>query len=255
MTADVQAMYGLWLREITQFLRSRSRIVGWLVTPMMFLGFLAFGFRGAALPGLPENVDYLQYLVPGIAGFTILFSASFTGLGILSDREVGFLKEILVAPVSRRAIVLGWIAGGATTAVIQSILIILLSTLLGFRLEHLWSLPAAALLLLLLAITFIGFGLALASQFRNSQGFGLLINFTIFPLFFLSGALYPIENLPWPLQSLALLNPLTYGIDSLRGVLIGTMSYPLIVDVSALVIAALAMVVLAGTFFERIEVV
>lgn len=255
MIADMQAMYGLWQREITQFLRSKSRIIGWLLTPLMFLIFLAFGFRGAALPGLPEDVDYLQYLVPGIAGFTILFSASFTGLGILSDREVGFLKEILVAPISRRAIVLGWIAGGATTAVIQSTLIILLSIPLGFRLASLWSLPVAVLILLLLAMTFIGFGLALASQFRNSQGFGLLINFTIFPLFFLSGALYPIENLPGPLQYIALLNPLTYGIDALRGVLIGTMSYSLLLDVSALVTAAIAMVVIAGTLFERLEVV
>lgn len=255
MTADVQAMYGLWLREITQFLRSKSRIVGWLITPLMFLGFLAVGFRGAALPGVPENIEYVQYLVPGIAGFTILFSASFTGLGILSDREVGFLKEILVAPVSRRAIVLGWIAGGAPTAVIQSTLLILLSIPLGFRLASAWALPVAVLILLLLAMTFIGFGLALASQFRNSQGFGLLINFTIFPLFFLSGALYPIENLPEPVQYLALLNPLTYGIDALRGVLIGTMAYSLLLDVSALLVAATAMVVVAGTLFERLEVV
>lgn len=253
--ADVQAIYGLWLREITQFLRSWSRIVGWLITPLLILGFLAVGFRGAALPGLPADIDYLQYLVPGMAGFTILFSASFTGLGILSDREAGFLKEILVAPVSRRAIVLGWIAGGATTAVIQSTLIILLSIPLGFRLERVWALPVAALLLLLLAMTFIGFGLALASQFRDSQGFGIIINFTIFSLFFLSGALYPIENLPGPVQYLAFLNPLTYGIDALRGVLIGTMSYSLLFDVSVLVAAAIAMVVIAGTLFERLEVV
>lgn len=190
-----------------------------------------------------------------MAGFTILFSASFSGLGILSDREVGFLKEILVAPVSRRAIVLGWTAGGATTAVIQSTLIIILSIPLGFRLERIWLFPVAVFVLLLLAITFIGFGLALASQFRDSQGFGLLINFTIFPLFFLSGALYPIENLPGPLQYLALLNPLTYGIDALRGVLIGTMAYSLLLDVGALVIAAIAMVVIAGILFERLEVV
>ncbi|WP_227355930.1 calcium homeostasis modulator protein [Haladaptatus salinisoli] len=116
--ADKQAMYGLWTRELTRYLRSWSQIVGWLATPLLILGFFAFSFLGVALPGLPADVEYVQYLVPVMAGFTILFSASFTGLGILSDRDVGFLKEILVAPVNRRAIVLGWTAGRATTAII-----------------------------------------------------------------------------------------------------------------------------------------
>lgn len=252
---DIQAMYGLWSRELTRFLRSWSQIVGWLATPLLILGILPFGFRGVALPGLPADVEYVQYLVPGMAGFTILFSASFSGLGILSDRDVGFLKEILVAPVSRRAIVLGWTAGGATTAVIQSTLIILLSIPLGFRLANGWVILAAVPILLLLALTFIGFGLALASQFRDSQGFGILITFTLFPLLFLSGAIYPIETLPESLRYLALLNPLTYGIDAFREVLIGTTAYLLLLDVSALVIAATAMVVIAGALFERLEVV
>lgn len=252
---DIQAMYGLWSRELTRFLRSWSQIVGWLATPLLILGFLAFSFRGVALPGLPADIEYVQYLVPGMAGFTILFSASFSGLGILSDRDVGFLKEILVAPVSRRAIVLGWTAGGATTAVIQSTLIILLSIPLGFRLANGWVILAAVPILLLLALTFIGFGLALASQFRDSQGFGILITFTLFPLLFLSGAIYPIETLPESLRYLALLNPLTYGIDAFREVLIGTTAYLLLLDVSALVIAATAMVVIAGALFERLEVV
>lgn len=252
---DIQAMYGLWSRELTRFLRSWSQIVGWLATPLLILGILPFGFRGVALPGLPADVEYVQYLVPGMAGFTILFSASFSGLGILSDRDVGFLKEILVAPVSRRAIVLGWTAGGATTAVIQSTLIILLSIPLGFRLANGWVILAAVPILLLLALTFIGFGLALASQFRDSQGFGILITFTLFPLLFLSGAIYPIETLPESLRYLALLNPLTYGIDALREVLTGTTAYLLLLDVSALVIAATAMVVIAGALFERLEVV
>lgn len=252
---DIQAMYGLWSRELTRFLRSWSQIVGWLATPLLILGILPFGFRGVALPGLPADVEYVQYLVPGMAGFTILFSASFSGLGILSDRDVGFLKEILVAPVSRRAIVLGWTVGGATTAVIQSTLIILLSIPLGFRLANGWVILAAVPILLLLALTFIGFGLALASQFRDSQGFGILITFTLFPLLFLSGAIYPIETLPESLRYLALLNPLTYGIDAFREVLIGTTAYLLLLDVSALVIAATAMVVIAGALFERLEVV
>jgi ABC-2 type transport system permease protein len=168
---DGLGIYGLWLRDVKRFLRTPSRIAGSLATPLLFLVFLGFGLDGAAIPGLPEGVDYIQYLVPGIVGFSMLFGASFAGLAILSDQDVGFLKEILVAPVSRTSIVLGRIAGGSTTAIIQASLILLLSIPLGFELASVYSLPLAALFLVLIAITFVGFGIALASQFSDSEGF------------------------------------------------------------------------------------
>jgi ABC-2 type transport system permease protein len=252
---DPQAIYALWLRDVTRFLRTPSRIVGALLTPLMFLVFLGTGFRQAAIPGLPDGVDYLQFLVPGIAGFAVLFGASFAGLAILADRDVGFLKEILVAPVSRTSIVLGWIAGGSTTALVQSSLILVLSVPLGFRPVSLLSLPVALVVLALLATTFVGFGIALASQFSDSQGFGILIQFVILPLFFLSGALFPLAALPVPLQYLALANPLTYGVDALRAVLVGASTYPLAVDLLALVASAAGMVALGAALFERVEAV
>jgi len=250
-----QGIYALWLRDVKRFVRSPARVVGSLTTPLLFLVFLGTGFSRASIPGLPTGVGYLQYLVPGIVGFAMLFGASFAGLSILSDREVGFLKEILVTPVSRTSIVLGRIAGGSTTAVVQSTLILLLSIPLGFRPTSLLALPLAAVFLLLIATTFVGFGIALSSQFNDSQGFGLLVQFIIFPLFFLSGALYPLDGLPEPVQYLSLANPLTYGIDGLRAVLVGSSAHPLLLDLGALVVSAAAMVALGAFLFERVEAV
>ncbi|GAB7011086.1 ABC transporter permease [Halorubrum trueperi] len=252
---DPLSIYALWLRDVKRFLRTPSRIVGSVAMPLLFLVFLAFGFSGVAIPGLPEGVDYLQFLVPGMVGFTMLFGASFAGLSILSDQDVGFLKEILVAPVSRTSIVLGRIAGGSTTALVQAILILLLSIPLGFRVVSLLSLPLALVFLLLIAVTFVGLGVALASQFSDSEGFGLVVQFVIFPLFFLSGAIYPISSFPTPVQFLALVNPLTYGVDGLRAVLVGASEYPLALDFGALLVSS-AVTVGVGTYlFERVEAV
>jgi ABC-2 type transport system permease protein len=253
LPVDLQGVYALWVRDVTRFVRAPSQVVGALLTPLLFLVFLGTGFSGAAVPGIPEGVDYLQYIVPGVVGFTLLFGASFAGLAILADRDVGFLKEILVAPVSRTSIVLGRVAGGSTTALVQSLLILLLSIPLGFRVRRPLLAPLALVVLLLLAVTFVGFGIALASQFRDSQGFGILVQFAILPLFFLSGALYPLDQLPTVVQYLGLLNPLTYGVDALRGVLVGNAAYPLVVDFGALALGAVVMVVVGAALFERVE--
>lgn len=252
---DPLGIYGLWLRDVKRFLRTPSQIIGSLAFPLMFLVFLGFGLSGAAIPGLPEGVNYIQYLVSGIIGFTMLFGASFAGLAILSDQDVGFLKEILVAPVSRTSIVLGRIAGGSTTAIVQAVLILLISIPLGFEFVGWLSLPLTAVFLVLIAITFVGFGIALASQFSDSEGFSLIVQFLIFPLLFLSGALFPIEGFPEPVQYLALANPLTYGVDGLRAALVGASTYPLVVDFGALVVSSVVMVSLGAYLFERVEAV
>ncbi|WP_435118064.1 ABC transporter permease [Halolamina sp. C58] len=249
------AIYALWLRDVKRFARTPSRIIGSIAMPLLFLVFLGFGFSGAAIPGLPEGVDYLQYLVPGMVGFTMLFGASFAGMSILADQEVGFLKEILVAPVSRTSIVLGRIAGGSTTALAQAALILLLSIPLGFEIRSLLSLPLAVVVLLLIATTFVGFGVALASQFSDSEGFGLVVQFVIFPIFFLSGAIYPVGSLPAPVSTLALANPLTYGVDGLRAVLVGSSRFPLALDLGALVVSSILTVAIGTYLFERVEAV
>ena len=245
------AIYVLWLREMTRFLRAKSRVIGTLGMPLFFMVFLGFGFSRAQVPNLPPGVSYIQYLVPGIIGMTLLFSSTFSGISVLWDREFGFLKEIMVAPVSRVSIVLGRIAGGATTSLIQGVAILLLSLLLGFSIPGVLALLGALLFMLLISATFISLGLVFASNMRDIHGFNLITNFVVFPLFLLSGALFPIGNLPPAARSFAYINPLTYGVDGLRGTLLGVSAFPVPLDLAVLILSSLVMVALAAFFFER----
>lgn len=247
------AMYVLWLREMKRFVRAKSRIVGALAFPLFFLAFIGLGFRRMAIPGIGEGVDYINYLVPGILGMSLLFSSTFGGLSVLWDREFGFLKEIMVAPVSRVSIVLGRIMGGVTTALIQSLIILCISFLLGFRISSLLSLLVALVFMILISVTFLGMGLIFASKMKDMQGFSMVMNFVIFPLFFLSGALYPLENFPVWLRYLSHIDPLTYGIDGLRSVLIGVSSYSVAFNFMMMIAFSLVMILLGTYFFEKSE--
>jgi ABC-2 type transport system permease protein len=247
------AIYVLWLREMKRFVRAKSRVIGMLAMPLFFLAFLGLGFTGMAIPGMPSNVDYIHFLVPGIIGMAMLFSSTFAGISVLWDREFGFLKEIMVAPVDRISIVLGRIAGGSTTAVIQGILVLGISVLMGFKIIGILSFFLSIIFMLLIAITFIGLGLILASIMRDIQGFGLIMNIIIFPLFFLSGALFPLENLPPRVRYISYLDPLTYGVDGLRSVLIGVSSFSVAFNSIILTGCALVMVLLGAYFFEKSE--
>jgi ABC-2 type transport system permease protein len=248
-------IYILWLREMKIFMRAKSRIIGSLLTPVLFLGFLGSGFAGAILPGLPSGVSYLQFLVPGMIGMTMIFSSMFAGMSVLWDRQFGFLKEIMVTPVSRVTIVLGRIAGGATTSVIQGVAILILSLLLGFQIVWGAGILLALIFMVLVAVSFIGLGLAIASRLKDMQGFGLIMNFIMFPLLFVSGAIYPLDNLPMIIRWIGYINPLTFGVDGMRGSLIGASSLPLIVDLGILVVFCAAMVFLGAYLFEKSEAV
>jgi ABC-2 type transport system permease protein len=247
------AVYVLWLREMKRYFRAKSRIIGSLLQPLFFLAFLGLGFNRMAVPGVEAGVNYINFLVPGILGMTLLFSSSMQGLSVLWDREFGFLKEIMVAPVSRVSIILGRIAGGTTTTLIQGLLVLLLSLALGFKIAHATSLLLVLAFMILIAFTFIGLGLIFASKMKDMQGFGIIINFIIFPLFFLSGALYPLKNLPWVIRALSYADPLTYGIDGMRGVLIGVNALPVVVDLLIMAGFALIMLFLGAWFFEKSE--
>ena len=247
------AIVVLWSREMKRFMRAKSRIIGALAMPLFFLAFLGMGFRRVALPGVAEGVGYINFLVPGILGMSLLFSSTFGGLSVLWDREFGFLKEIMVAPVSRVSIVLGRIAGGVTTALIQGLMILGVSFILGFRVQSWFLLPVALLFMILISVTFLGLGLIFASKMRDMQGFSIVMNFVIFPLFFLSGALYPLENFPGWLRVLCHLDPLTYGVDGLRGVMIGMSVYPVWLDLLLMGLIALMMIGLGAYFFDKSE--
>ena len=247
------AIYVLWMREMKRWWRAKSRIVGSLAMPLFFLAFLGLGFRRMTIPGLSEDVGYIRFLVPGIIGMNILFSSTFGGLSVLWDREFGFLKEIMVAPVSRVSIVLGRIAGGATTALIQAVLILAISYIMGFKIINISSIFLAIVFMILIAVTFLGLGLVFASKMRDIQGFSIVMNFVIFPLFFLSGALYPLENFPVWLRYISKLDPLTYGVDGLRAALIGVSSFSIFYNFIFMVIFSLVMIFLGAYFFEKSE--
>lgn len=247
------AVYVLWLREMKRLSRAKSRVAGALAMPLLFLAFLGLGFNRLAIPGLARDVNYFRFLVPGIIGMSILFSSTFAGLSVLWDREFGFLKEIMVAPVSRVSVVLGRIAGGATTALVQVILILGISFLFGFRILTLASLFFALVFMILIAVTFIGLGLIFASKMKDIQGFPIIMNFVIFPLFFLSGALYPLENFPVWLRYISHIDPLTYGVDGLRAALIGISSYSIVTNFIVLTAFSLATILLGTYFFEKSE--
>ena len=252
---DPTAIQVLWLREMKRFLRAKSRIFGALAMPLFFLAFLGMGFRRMPVPGVEGGVDYIRFLVPGILGMSLLFSSTFGGLSVMWDKEFGFLKEIMVAPVSRISIVLGRMAGGVTTALIQGALILLISLIMGFRVNSVIALLWALLFMVLISATFLGLGLVFASKMKDMQGFSIVMNFVIFPIFFLSGALYPLENLPVWLRYLGYANPLTYGVDGLRSVLIGVASRPMLLDLVLMVFFALLMIGLGAYFFEKSEAV
>ena len=256
MKQDLNAIYSIWLREMLRFFRLKSRLIGSLASPFFFLAFLGMGFGSAAsaLPGIPQGVGYVSFLTPGIIGMTLLFSSTFAGLSVLWDRQFGFLKEIMVAPVSRIAIVLGRTVGGVTTAIIQALIILISGTFLGMAIPSIQGVIMSIVFMLLIAATFIGLGLAFASKMEDMSGFSLIMNFLIFPLFFLSGALFPLDRFPSVIKTLAYLNPLTYGVDGLRHSLIGVGTFPMAMDLVVLVVVCAAMLGLGAYLFDTSEV-
>jgi len=247
----MSAVYILWLRQIKRYFRSRSRMIGSLAQPLLFLLGLGFGF--GPIYQRAGGGNYLQFLTPGIVAMSVMTTAVFSGIEIIWDRQFGFLKETLVAPVSRLQIMIGRTLGGATVALIQGLIVLLISLFFGFQ-PKIFSLPLAFLFMFLIALFFTGLGTAIASVLEDFQGFQLIMQFLIMPLFFLSGALFPLQGLPKVFTVVASLNPLSFGVDGLRSSLINGSHFGLGVDF--LILAILTMVVLAvGSFlFSKIEI-
>ena len=243
-------IYVLWLRQVKKYFRSRSRIVGALGQPTLFLIALGFGFGPVFAKAGGGN--YLEFLVPGIIALSILFTATFSGIEVIWDRQFGFLKETLVAPVNRTKIMLGRTLGGATVAVVQGLIVMLISLLLGFEF-NLLMLPVAVVFMFLLGLLFTALGTAIASLMEDMQGFQLIINFVIMPLFFLSNALFPVENLPGPLVAITSLNPLSYGVDGMRGALIGVSQFGLLMDFGVLAVLVIIVMLIGGKLFSNIQ--
>lgn len=248
----MDVIYVLWLREVKRYLRSRSQIVVSLAQPVMYLVALGFGFGSVFARAGAGN--YLQFMAPGIVAMSVLFSAIFSGIAMLWDRQFGFLKETLVAPVPRLAVMLGRTLGGATTAMIQGALILIVCMVTGFRVQHWEFMLVTICFVALIAIAFAALGTAIGSMSSNMQVFQMLMNFLIMPLFFLSGALYPLTGLPRLLAVMTQLNPLTYGVDGLRGSMVGVWHFNCALDMLVLGITAGVFLVLGAWKFSRIEI-
>jgi ABC-2 type transport system permease protein len=248
----VTVVYHLWLREVRRYLRSRPQIIGSIGQPLLYLLVLGFGLG----PVFAESGQgsYLQFIAPGVVGMSILFTSIFSGIGLLWDRQFGFLKETLVAPVPRLQIMLGRTLGGATIASIQGTLVLIVCIVAGFRPTGLTALPLAFLFMLLVGLVFAGLGTAIGSTLRDMQGFQLIMNFLVLPIFFLSGALFPLSGLPAALTVATRADPLSYGVDGLRGALIGLTEFGMVTDLAVLAIVASGFTVLGAWAFSRIQV-
>jgi len=255
----ISDIYTIWLREMIRYTRAKSRIITSLAMPFVWLALLgtALGSMVEDSTALPPGVSYIEYIAPGIIGMTILFTSVFSGVSIIFDRDFGFLKEILVAPVSRLSIVLGKALGGTTTAMIQGTIMFGIALAMGVDLssDYGWigGFLLAVVIMFLIGLTFVSLGIAIATKVESMEGFQMMMSFLIMPMFFLSGALYPIDVLPKWLRFVTYIDPLTYGVDGLRYAIQGSdvAQFPILVDLGVLAGFCAAMLFLGSFLFKR----
>jgi len=248
----MSTIYILWLRQIKRYFRSRARIIGSLGQPLLFLVALGFGF--GPIYQKAGGGNYISFLAPGIMAMSIIFTAVFSGIEVIWDRQFGFLKETLVAPVSRLNIMIGRTLGGATVSFMQGVLVFLLSFVIGFRINNALLLPMAFVFMFLIALLFTALGTAIASVLEDMQGFQLIMNFLLMPLFFLSGALFPFTGLPKVFSIIIRFNPLSYGVDGLRGSLTNGFHFGLHIDFLVLSIITAFFLIIGSYFFSKIQI-
>jgi ABC-2 type transport system permease protein len=248
----MSAIYILWLRELKRYTRSRAQIIASLGQPMLYLLVLGFGlgpvFQRAG------NGSYFQFVAPGVVGMSVLFSSIFSGLGILWDRQFGFLKETMVAPVPRIQIMIGRTLGGSTVAILQGLLVSVVCLIAGFRPVHYYTVPLALGFMVLIALLFAALGMAIGSGLQDMQGFQLIMNFMVLPIYFLSGALFPLVGLPKVLAIVTALDPLSYGIDGMRAFLLGHTVFGALTDLLVLAIVGSILMVFGAWRFTKIEI-
>jgi ABC-2 type transport system permease protein len=266
----LKVIYTIWLREVKVFLREPSRMVGMIGQPLLYLLIVGQGIAsGLSLNRAGGAVGYLQFMYPGILGMSVLFTCIFSAISIIWDREFGFLKEVLVAPVPRWAVALGKILGGATVAMVQVVILLALAPLAGITLTVVVALEVLWISFLM-SVAVTGLGVFIAARMRSMQGFQVLMNFLVMPLYFLSGAMFPIASAPGWMKVLMTVDPLSYGVDALRTVVfsgteahaesladvarsVGLVRWPLAVDVWLLAAVAVLLAAAAALRFSRVE--
>jgi len=251
---EFNAIYVIVARELKKFVRERSRLFSTIARPLLWLFIVGAGISSLVRPD--TGVPYIQFIFPGILGMTILFSSMFSSISIIWDKEFGFMKEILVAPVSRLSIVIGKALSGTVVSSIQAAIILALFPFVGFRLD-VFQIVGVLLVCIFLSFSISAFGIVLATFYESYESFSVIMNFIIMPMFFLSGAMYPVKLLPEILQIVSKVNPLTYGIDAVKHILFpfekGRMSpdFPFIIDISVIIATSIVFVLIAGRAFER----
>lgn len=249
--AELEGIYTIWLRETKRYIRYKSRIVTSVVTPLLWLIIFGTGLGAAVrFGGMPGG--YQQFIFPGIIGQTILFTSVFSGVSVIIDRQYGFLKEILVAPIMRSSVVMGKALGISTASLIQGVILLLLSFIVGIQM----TIPCFLLSTVIIVLTSLGLaglGLMIASFTDSMEGFNLILSFIVLPMFLLSGALFPITGLPEWLQFAVYLNPLTYGVDALRFTILKSSVLPLYINFIVLIGFSAATVLTSAYLFSKRE--
>jgi len=220
--------------------------------PFLFLAFL--GLPLSFIPGFkPGGMNYLDFLAPGIVGMTLLFSSTISGVSVIWDKEFGFLKEVLVAPVNRFSIILGRSLGGMTIALVQALIIVAIAMAMGVKISGISGFFLSIVFMILTCATFTGLGLIIATKLADTQGFMSIMNLVIMPIFFLSGAFFPLQDMPAGIKYITYINPLTYGVDGLRGALVGGAAFPLWLDFAVLLVLSITLAGLGAYFFSKME--
>ncbi len=248
-----KAIYVIVLREFKRFFRQRGRLLVTIARPLLWLFIVGAGF--GSLIDADEPGNYLRFILPGIVGMTILFSSVFSTISVVWDREFGFLREMLVAPVSRVTIVMGKLFAGSALSLFQGTMLLIVAPFLGIEMT-VAKFISMVLLMGLVSIAITAFGLVIASFLTSLEGFNVIMNFIVLPMFFLSGALYPINTLPAFLVKLSYINPLCYGVDSFKHILLAegatlNAEFPLYVDIIFVAVFAVAMIIIASLAFNR----
>ena len=249
--ANLGRLYALWLREFKVFLRERSRLIASTFTPVLWLFVIGSGF-GSTHPS--TGVDYQKFIFPGIVSMSIIFSSVFFGSYIIWDRKFDFLKSVMVAPVGRITIFVGKTLGGMTTSLVEVAILLAIGATIGIHFNAL-SLVQTIAIVLLLSFSITSLGLTIGSYLESLEGFQLIVSFVVFPLFFLSGALFPLRNLPAWLYLLTTIDPATYAVDALRNAILGIQNYSFVVDIGILIAFTIGFGVFGGYSFGRMRAV
>jgi ABC-2 type transport system permease protein len=247
--SEIEGIYAVWLRELKVFIREKERVIASLVSPLLWIFAFGMGF-GSVLT--IEGVNYMIYSYPGILVMTVLFPSLFYGLYVIWDRRLDFLKEVLVAPVSRVSVFIGKVLGGCTTVMIQAIAIMIIGFFIGVPMS-LVVFVEVFLLLFLISIALVSLGLSIGANMKSPEGFTLVANFVMWPLFLFSGALVPLSDLPSWLLGVTNINPITYGVDAVRGTAIEVQHFPLLGDIGVLLLFSLVVIAIGALSFRRMH--